>query len=54
MNENLREKNNNLVYYTNTKSFWDLVKKFEKGHKPLNGYFEKWIIQKFERVVWVR
>ena len=37
----LTRKNNNLVHCTHTKSFRDLVKKFEKGHKQLNGYFEK-------------
>ena len=37
----LTRKNNNLVHCTQTKSFRDLVKKFEKDHKPLNGYFEK-------------
>ena len=37
----LTGKNNNLVNCTHTKSFRDLVKKFEKAHKPLNGYFEK-------------
>ena len=37
----LTRKNNNLVHCTHSKSFRDLVKKFEKGHKQLNGYFEK-------------
>ena len=51
INVYLLEKSNNLVFCTHTKSFQDLVKKFEKDHKPLNGYFEKKIILKFERVV---
>ena len=51
INVYLLEKNNNLVHCTHTKSSRDLVKKFEKDHKPLNGYFEKKIIKKFERVV---
>ena len=36
----LRGKNNNLVHCTHTKSPPDLVQKFEKGHKLLNGYFD--------------
>ena len=36
----LTRKNNNLVLCTETKSFPDLVKNFEEGHKPLDGYFE--------------
>ena len=40
INVYLLEKNNTLVHCTHTKSSPDLVKKFEKGHKPLNGYFE--------------
>ena len=36
----LIEKNINLVHCTQTKSSKDLVKSFEKGHTPLNGYFE--------------
>ena len=36
----LTENNNNLVHCTHTKSSQELVTNFEKGHKPLNGYFE--------------
>ena len=47
----LTEKKNDLVQCTQTKSSKDLVKNFEKGHTPLNGYFENKIVQNFERVV---
>ena len=40
INVYLREKNNNLVLCTHTKSFPDLVKNIEEGHKPLDRYFE--------------
>ena len=42
-------KNNKLVHCTHNKKSQDLVKNFEEGHKPLNGYY----VQNFERVVQV-
>ena len=55
------KKNNTFVRCTHTKSSPDLVKYFEKDHKPLNGCFEykrRYVMmktfQQFERVIRAR